>query len=65
MDDLLAATHWSRLYGLDTPRSWWVCLGVALKLAPAGTYPKVKQFRQKLALLLMAWLFIVGCLPVC
>jgi peptidoglycan/LPS O-acetylase OafA/YrhL len=52
---------WWRLYfGLDTRADALMvggALGVALKLAPAGAYPKVERFLPKLA-----WPFIIGFL---
>src|SRR5262249_41202640 len=59
----LTATHppWERLYcPLDTraaPLLVGCALGVVLKLAPAGAYPKAERFLPKLA-----WPFIIGFL---
>ena len=65
---LLTATgsSWWRLYhSLDTRADALMvgcALGVALKLAPAGAYPKVERFLPKLAWPLMAWPVIIASL---
>jgi peptidoglycan/LPS O-acetylase OafA/YrhL len=57
---MTGASPWRLLAGLDTHADALMlgcALGVALKLAPAGTYPKVEGFLPKLA-----WPCIIGSL---